>query len=833
MQVTLELLAATLDGASAASTAPPPARETVVAAAPVGGGVDSIAAVAAAVSTAGSKLLSRSRHQHCGSGGSSGSSGGSGGSGSGTSAGAGEKLAGPSLRLTDRGDGSYQIRLVRHAAADYLVSVSLQGRKLPSSILCRVEPGPAHAPSCPIVSVKGDAAGESAELAAALRALKGKGAELAAALAPDGLSWAFEGGIAAASLRAYDRCGNRRPCGGDQWTTSLVPSRASAAAWVDDQGDGSYVVSWRAPAGRYRLVIVDGDGKHVRGSPFAVVSLRPVNESSLAHISASDDGTRCAVAGQWNELRLVLEPSYEAAPRLAAALLAALRLEARPVASAANSAGGAAEGGGAAEVRWWKTVEVQTRLVGAAWPAEAEVGPGSRGEAEAEAGAGAGPLTSRERSNPSVHVLRWRPRRACAHAVHLFYGQCEVVGSPLMVAVAAGAPHADHCELVGLAHEIGEIEAGETVAGWLLLRDCCGNPAAAHPQSSAPKKQLSRWREVGSQAALVTLSVEPEPATLDQRGMAHLHAHPLAHAEQRLAGTASAPAASASRARSTSSAPASPAGRRHREAGGAPRSRGDSAEIRRDAAETISSDELSHDMGIVSHRDICRDYAEVLATLERGHVLLPPEMGLLRKLCGLPPLPPPPALPRDARQRTLRAEALEQEKVAEAAEEAAAEVAAAAVARPRSAETHASLARREWRQDVARALRAWEGEKDARTAAENAARAAEPRPLGGMALQRSNSLPRNGVRARAATPGLGTPPRSAALRDAPGSSPPRSPTRSPTRSPGSPVASGKLGGAARRRESAAAREERWDGMPLMFRLTVAGWCKPRRARTLD
>ena len=46
----------------------------------------------------------------------------------------------------------------------------------------------------------------------------------------------------------------------------------------------------------------------MRGSPFTVVSLRPVNEASLARIAASDDGTRGAVAGQWNELRLVLEP---------------------------------------------------------------------------------------------------------------------------------------------------------------------------------------------------------------------------------------------------------------------------------------------------------------------------------------------------------------------------------------------------------------------------------------------------------------------------------------------------------------------------------------------
>ena len=220
VQVTLELLAATLDAAAAASNARPPSpreRETVVATAPVGGGVGAVAAVAVAVSTAGSKLLSRSRH--CGSGGSSGSSGGS-GSGNGTSAGAGEKLAGQSLRLTDRGDGSYQVRLVRHAAADYLLSASLQGRKLPSSILCRVEPGPAHAPSCPIASVTSDAAGgASAELAAALHALKGEGAELAAALAPDGLAWAFEGCTGAAAVRAYDRHGNRRRCGGDQWAT--------------------------------------------------------------------------------------------------------------------------------------------------------------------------------------------------------------------------------------------------------------------------------------------------------------------------------------------------------------------------------------------------------------------------------------------------------------------------------------------------------------------------------------------------------------------------------------------------------------------------------------
>ena len=97
------------------------------------------------------------------------------------------------------------------------------------------------------------------------------------------------------------------------------------------------------------------------------------------------------MAGQWNELRLELEPSYDAAPRLAAALLGALRLEARPVASTGGARGaaegGAAEGGEAVEVRWWKTVEVQTRLMGCAWPAdaeaEAEAGPESRGEAEA------------------------------------------------------------------------------------------------------------------------------------------------------------------------------------------------------------------------------------------------------------------------------------------------------------------------------------------------------------------------------------------------------------------------------------------------------------------
>ena len=36
-------------------------------------------------------------------------------------------------------------------------------------------------------------------------------------------------------------------------------------------------------------------------------------------------------------------------------------------------------------MRWWKTVEVQTRLMGAAWPAETELDPERRGEAEAEA----------------------------------------------------------------------------------------------------------------------------------------------------------------------------------------------------------------------------------------------------------------------------------------------------------------------------------------------------------------------------------------------------------------------------------------------------------------
>ena len=621
-----------------------------------------------------------------------------------------------------------------------------------------------------------------------------------------------------------------------------MPSRGDAAAWVDDQGDGSYVVSWRAPAGRYKLALIDGDGKHVPGSPFAVVSLRPVSEPSLARISASGDGPCCAVAGQWNELRLVLEPSYEAAPRLAAALLAALRLEARPVASAAEDASGLAEGGGAAEVRWWKTVEVQTRLKGGAWPAEAETAPVSRAEAEAEAEAPSSLSTclptsretGEERSDPCVHLLRWRPRRACTHAVHLFYGECEVMGSPLLVEVAAGAPHAEHCELVGLAHEVGEVEAGEAVSGWLLLRDRCGNRVAAHPHSSASEKQPSQRAAAGSPAALVALSVEPEAATLDQRGMAHLHAHPHAHAEQRLAAPTSAPTSPACRARSPPSAPGSPASWRPRERGGAPRSRGDSAEARRDAAEIISSDELSQDMGIVSHRDICRDYAEVLATLEKGHVLLPPEMGLLRKLCGLPPLSPPPVQPRDERQRVLRAEALEREAAEEAAEEAAAVAAAAVAARPRTAETQASLRRREWRLGVARALRAWEAEKDARTAAENEAAearaAAEPQALGGVALQRSNSLPRSGMRARAATPRAGTPPRSAALRDSPESSPPRS---SLPWSRGSPASPGRLAGAARRRESAAAREERWDRLPLMFRLTVAGWCKRRRARTLD
>ena len=65
-------------------------------------------------------------------------------------------------------------------------------------------------------------------------------------------------------------------------------------------------------------------------------------------------------------------------------------------------------------------------------------------------------------------------------------------------------------------------------------------------------------------------------------------------------------------------------GVRVREAGGVSRSRsqsrgdsrGDFAEMRRDSAEIMSSDLLSssQDMGIVSHRDICGDYAEVLAT---------------------------------------------------------------------------------------------------------------------------------------------------------------------------------------------------------------------------
>ena len=155
MQVTLELLADTLDAASVASLTAPPASGTVVATAPIIGGVATVATVA----VASRKLLSRCRHQRCGSG--SGGSGDGSGSGNGTSASAGDTSAGQSLRLTDRGDGSYQVHLVRHAAADYLVSANLQGRKLPSSILCRVEPGPAHAPSCSVASVKGDAAGAS------------------------------------------------------------------------------------------------------------------------------------------------------------------------------------------------------------------------------------------------------------------------------------------------------------------------------------------------------------------------------------------------------------------------------------------------------------------------------------------------------------------------------------------------------------------------------------------------------------------------------------------------------------------------------------------------
>ena len=76
--------------------------------------------------------------------------------------------------------------------------------------------------------------------------------------------------------------------------------------------------------------------------------------------------------------------------------------------------------------------------------------------------------------------------------------------------MAAGAPHADCCEIAGLAHEIGEVEAGETVAGWLLLRDCCGNPVAA---PTAPKKQPSQGSEAEREVAL---SVDPEAATLDQ-----------------------------------------------------------------------------------------------------------------------------------------------------------------------------------------------------------------------------------------------------------------------------------------------------------------------------
>ena len=174
-------------------------------------------------------------------------------------------------------------------------------------------------------------------------------------------------------------------------------------------------------------------------------------------------------------------------------------------------------------------------------------------------------------------------------------------------------------------------------------------------------------------------------------------------------------------------------------------------------------------------------------------------------------------------------------------------------------ETQASLVRREWRLGVARALREWEAEKGARAAAENdalrrahndaRARAAEPRAaFGGVALQRSNSLPRSGVRARAATPRLtprhatpplhatprlGTPPRSAALRDSPERSPPRSPPRSsprsPTRSPAPPLSPNKQRRQAAGGGRGAPREERWDGTPLMFRLTVAGWCKPRDA----
>ena len=156
--------------------------------------------------------------------------------------------------VTDRGDGTYPVRFVRHAAGLYELRAWLHGEPVPCALLCRVSPGALCVARC---------------------TLRGGGVQVVAAGA-NGELW----------IEARDACGNVVGVGGERWhvrveasgpeadMTGASAAASSASMSVRDCGDGLYCASFSVGrAGRYALHVSHADargcvGAALTGSPF-------------------------------------------------------------------------------------------------------------------------------------------------------------------------------------------------------------------------------------------------------------------------------------------------------------------------------------------------------------------------------------------------------------------------------------------------------------------------------------------------------------------------------------------------------------------------------------
>ena len=173
---------------------------------------------------------------------------------------------------------THAVRYSIGAAGRYLLHVGLrkQGFSLPGSPFhIEVKPGPAHAPSSTLPPE-----------VLPLRSVVGRGGQLLLRLSDNVGNQCIEGGAPLAVSLSHT---NKVITKGE--TPSPTPSCSS-----EDQGDGSYQISWSGEHTGTFLMSITVDSVHVRGSPTALTLLPAA--ASIAKCEVSGEGLTSAVAGR-------------------------------------------------------------------------------------------------------------------------------------------------------------------------------------------------------------------------------------------------------------------------------------------------------------------------------------------------------------------------------------------------------------------------------------------------------------------------------------------------------------------------------------------------------